>query len=450
MIKIIKDNKAITCILLISFLFQLTFLANFKDDAVQSDAIHYDLLAKNLLHNKIFSLDGKTIFIQRSPGYPLFILSIYVLFGENVIAVQFAQILLMLCVCFLVYEIGGLVFNRSIAVLAASIIAFHPVFICQFYYLLSEPLMTFLITLSVYLSIIYIKCRKSWHLVLLGCVLGFAALTRPIVLLLPFFAVFILIFFINWKKTIKASLLVLVPFILISGAWVYRNYKHTTFVIPLQIMGGRSLWSGTYIPGKGFDEDPQTTKARNALTATLENEVNEEFKSVIKEKSQEFDIVTYLVMRKMGDIAVKNIISKPLSVVKILPFKFTRLYIGSYSYLYGVKEKYEQLLRNEGDVKNAGVKLMVKSIILVLSFLIITLSIIGLLSSLRNYPYILPVIILLVYWNMIFIFFETMTRYSIPILPIIILLAARGIYFLKRILLLKGDRDENFMRNSGS
>ena len=103
MIKIIKDNKAITCILLISFLFQLTFLANFKDDAVQSDAIHYDLLAKNLLHNKIFSLDGKTIFIQRSPGYPLFILSIYVLFGENVIAVQFAQILLMLCVCFLVY-----------------------------------------------------------------------------------------------------------------------------------------------------------------------------------------------------------------------------------------------------------------------------------------------------------------------------------------------------------
>lgn len=295
--------------------------------------------------------------------------------------------------------------------------------------------MTFLIIVVVYLAIVSIQTHKVKYFILLGILLGAAALTRPVVLLLPFFSIFTLLFFYHWRKVLRLALFFLIPFILVVGIWIYRNYKYTGYFIPLQVMGGRSLWSGTYIPGRGFEEHPLTIKARDDLTERISAKIRKDYRKTIEEKSSKFDILLYLIMREMGREGIKNIINDPIGLIRILPYKFGRLYIGSYSYLYGVKETFNELLNSKEAIKSVKIKLFVKSCILFISVLIIILALIGIFTSITRFPYILPIIILFLYWNSMFVFFETMTRYSIPILPIIILMAVKGFCSIKDTLL---------------
>lgn len=429
----IAKNKTIIGIILLSILLQLIFVFHNKANPIESDAIQYDMLAKNLLHNHIFSLDGKTINLTRSPGYPFFLYFIYLVFGEKAQAVQILQIILIALIPLIIYKISLILFDKKIGFLAALLTALSPILICQSFFLLSESLMTFLMAITMYLAVISMRDCKISHFILLGICLGAAALTRPIVLLLPFFAILILIFFYHWKIVLRFSLFFLVPFFLFVGIWVYKDYKATGYFIPLQIMGGRSLWTGTYIPGEGFDEHPLTIQARDKLSQRLSDELKDKYGKLIGEKSGQFDILTLLAVRQMGHEGVKNITSNPVGLIKILPFKLGRLYIGSYSYLYGVKDKFEELFSNKGDLTNKELKLGLKFSFLFISIFIFIFSLIGVLSSLRKSRYLLPIIILFLYWNFMFIFLDSMTRYSIPIIPIMILMAAKGLYFTKNI-----------------
>lgn len=427
-----RNRRLIILIMALSILLQIFFISNFKANPIESDAIQYNLLAKNLLHSKMFSLDAKTINLTRAPGYPLFIFLIYSVFGERVLAVQLIQVILIALICFFIYRISTIVFDGNVGILAALLIAVNPVFICQSFSLLSETLMAFLMTASVYFAIISMREFKIKYFMLLGIFLGAAALTRPIVLLLPFFSICLLMFFYNWKRVLKFALFSLIPFIIVTGIWVYHDYKYTGYFIPLQIMGGRSLWTGTYVPGEGFDEHPLTIKAREELTERLSIEIKKEHKKLIEEKSPKFDILTLLVVRQMGREGVINIINDPIGIIRILPYKLGRLYIGSYSYLYGVKEKFSELFNPNDYIKNASLKLYIKLLVLIMSIAIIIFSLIGTFFSIFKAHYALPVIILFLYWNLMFIFFDSMSRYSIPILPLIILMAAKGFYFCKR------------------
>ncbi len=426
-----RNNSTIILIMLLSVLLQIFFIINYNASPIESDAIHYNLLAKNLLHKGSFSLDGKAINVQRAPGYPFFIFLIYSLFGERIMAVQLAQVLLIAFICLLVYKIGRIVFDKNVGILAALITAVHPIFICQSFPLLTEALTAFLITLSVYLAIVSLQVHKVQYFILLGILLGISALTRPIVLLMPFFSIIMLFFFYNWRKILRAALFFLIPFILIVGIWIYRNYRYTGYFIPVQMMS--SFWGGTYIPGRGYGDNSLTIKAGDDLSGRLSLKIRKEYGKTIEEKSAKFDIFSYLLIREMGREGIKNIISDPIGLIRILPYKFGRLYIGSYSYLYGVKETFGELLHSKENIKDAKIKLFLKSFILFVSILIIILSLIGIFTSITRTTYFLPVIILFLYWNLFFIFFETMTRYSIPILPIIILMAANGIHKVSRI-----------------
>lgn len=427
-----QKGRLIILIMLLSSLLQVFFIINFSANPLESDAIQYNLLAKNLLHNKIFSLDGKTINLTRSPGYPFFIFIIYSLFGEKIAAVQMAQVILVALTCLFVYRIGVIIFSEDVGILAALITAVNPIFICQSFFILSEALAAFLITLSVYLAVVSIQNGKIPHFILLGVFLGAAALIKPAVLLLPFFSLFLLIFFNDWKKNLRFAIFFLIPFILIVGIWIYRDYRHTGYLIPLQIMGGRSLWTGTYVPGQGFDEHPLTIRARDELGERLSIKIKKEHGKLIEEKSSRFDVLTYLVIKEMGREGIKNIINNPIGLVKILPQKLGRLYVGSYSYLYGVREKFEEFLRPKYKIKDSLIKLLLKSGILFISILVTGCALLGAVSScIAKTPRIFPIIVLLAYWNLMFVFLDSMTRYSIPIFPIIILMAAKGIYFAK-------------------
>lgn len=434
--KFIKDNSTIILILLLSLSVQLFFINSYTADPLESDATQYNLLAENLLHRGIFSLNGTTISMLRAPGYPFFISMVYLLFGGKVIAVQLAQVLLIMLICLFVYRIGYMVFDKKTGLLAAFITAIHPVFICLSFPLLSETLMAFLITASVYLAFISMRSHKRSHYILLGVLLGYSALTRPITLLLPFFVIFVLMFFYSWEKVAKFSIYFLLPFILITSSWIIRNYLHTGYIVPIQFMGGRSLWSGTYVPGIGFDEHPSTIAERNKLSEQFTREIKGSELYDSEESNPE--IIIMLTMRKFRDRGLNNLTSNSIGFMSILPSKFARLYLGSYCYLYGIRETFPELISNRDFISGAWIKLLIKSLVLLISILFTFLSLIGLFSCRKKILLILPIIILFLFWNVLFIFFETMTRYSIPILPVLILLAVKGFYSLRGLLTKKG------------
>jgi len=426
MIKFISGNKVILVIILLSFILQLCFILNYRDTPIKSDAIHYDLLARNLLYNKIFSLDGKLISVRRPPVYPLFLSALYWVFGESILAVQIVQAILITASCFLLYLLGRRIFNEQTALVAAFLFAIYPVFVTQSFFILSESLMTFLITLAVFIGFLCLWTHKRIYYILLGLIFGISALCKAIVLLLPIFSIVLLVFMYGRIKAVKIALLILIPFLLIISLWVGRNFYFTGYFIPVQIGAGGSLWNGTYVPGKGFEEDPLTVKAKRQLFKRLDNKVRMEQADLINEKSAQFDIVTYLIIKEFRKEAFQNLYSDPVGFLKILPYKFVRLYIGSYCYLYGVKEKFSDLFADK-NIINRNKKIAIKSSLVALSFATLIFAFIGLFSLRKRFRDILPIVILLLYWNIFFIFFDTMTRYSIPIMPVLILLAAKGI-----------------------
>jgi len=432
------QHRAIILIILFSFTLQIFFIFNYKANGpVELDAASYNTLAQNLLRYKIYSTDGgQTHNIRRAPVYPFFIFLIYLFFGEKVIAVQIAQVILAVLACLLIYKIGCMVFDRRTAILAAFMAAIHPVFICQSFYLVTELLAIFLITLAVYLALYCMRSHKIVHFILLGLILAITALCRPTVLLLPFFAVSLLLFYYNLKKTLRFAFFFLATFAILVGLWTYRNYKLTGYIIPVQSTGGGNIWLGTYVPGKGYEENArqESLKLVEHYSKLISIKLQRENNAISNPKVPYSDIIHYLADKEITRDGIKNILNNPFGFIKILPYKFFRLYIGSYCFLYGIKESFGELWHSRNMDKGSYAKLIIKVIIILFSLLIITFALMGLAVNINKTISILPLFILFIYWNLFFVFFDTMTRYSIPILPILILMAARGIYFVGKYL----------------
>ena len=112
------------------------------------DGVDYDLLARNLLASKGYALySGPTAF--RPPGYPLFLAGLYAA-GEGSLAIlRGLQAVLGAATCAVAYRIARLLFSRRAALLAALLVAVHPVllYLCGIVY--PELLVSLLLSLAV-------------------------------------------------------------------------------------------------------------------------------------------------------------------------------------------------------------------------------------------------------------------------------------------------------------
>ena len=115
------------------------------------DDAQYDTLAVNLLAGKGFTLDSATgkPTSWRMPLYPLFLASIYSIFGHNYLAVRIIQCIMSALLCIMIFYIGKMTFGRKTGFFAALILAFYQPYIYYLYYggpafLFSENLFNFL------------------------------------------------------------------------------------------------------------------------------------------------------------------------------------------------------------------------------------------------------------------------------------------------------------------
>lgn len=162
---------------------------------IKADAEKYNNLAHNILNQGSYSPGKKTPLVQDTfitPGYPLFLAGI-LSFAQNensfyVFAIYLQATLSSLAVL-LVFIIGRKFLPYWGALLASFLTAISPQLVVSNGYILTESLFTFLLLLSVYLLLLALKSKNIFLFFLFGLMAGYASLVRPALLLFPLIVV---------------------------------------------------------------------------------------------------------------------------------------------------------------------------------------------------------------------------------------------------------------------
>lgn len=207
---------------------------NFSNFVLAGDAFSYYNLALNLKY--FFSLHVPSVpFVSdafvRTPGYPFFLAAIFLLFKKSIVAVMLIQALLSGLTAILIYRISNLAnFHRFVGLGAALIFCLEPMSIITSNSILTEALFLFLLLLFFYLLAAALRAKdfSKKKFLLLGVILGFDVLVRPV--LYPYLIViaFFLLFYF-WREKIGVGRLVKTAAVLAVGIylmvfpWILRN-----------------------------------------------------------------------------------------------------------------------------------------------------------------------------------------------------------------------------------
>jgi hypothetical protein len=172
--------------------------------------------------------------VHRTPGYPALIAATYAVFGRNPAAVVGIQLLMGCAILALVGRMAGRV-NVTAAWAAVLVLGLDVVFFASTQYVLTETFFTLQLVVGVWLWLEMGRSRADGarHLGLAAVssgVLAMMALTRPIAYYLPVLAAVGTAFVarregVTGRRAWASAALVLLPAILLLGAWQVRNLR---------------------------------------------------------------------------------------------------------------------------------------------------------------------------------------------------------------------------------
>lgn len=258
----LQNSTRLLLLLIIGFAFALRVGMNVRfqdlssppDPRMGSDHVEYNLIAKNIVQGKGYTLyvpEGPTAF--RPPGTPLIIAGFYALFGIHHEAVRIGFSLLGALTCLPLFLIVRRFTNARWGLFAAALLAIYPEHFYYSMHMFSETPWTLLISLAVWLGIKLVDTGQLRWALLQGVLLGIAALTRPIALLYPVIqGAFVALAILGNEKRLRAVLQawprILVPFLITLvtiAPWPIRNQHLLGQTVLFSTHGGVTLY-GAY------------------------------------------------------------------------------------------------------------------------------------------------------------------------------------------------------------
>jgi hypothetical protein len=396
-----KDLLLFLAPLIISLLFMVVVPRN----PLQSDGREYDVLAKNIIYGKGYSLDGNTPYGLRPPLYSVIVALFYFMFKPNPYYVVAFQIILLMLVPYMIKRImilGG--FNESQSFWGALIVAIYPFGYVYAQQLITESVTTFLVVLAAFLSTNIIKRDNIKFTVTIGyaIVVTLPALAKSqhisilcaVLLLLACKAI------LERKELRKTSLKflgVIIGAMIVLAPWGIRNYHH--FQRPA-ILGygafGEGLLKG-YYHAKG-----------DWLIWRYWNENSSSKGPYFEEWKEKFDYAEDIAKAKNIDPdKVKTEIA--LQEIKSDPWEAFRGYIVRFYSLWIAMPK--------GD--NASFK--IKTLVLIIELCFLLLSLVGLIlfrkMLIRNFA---PIYLFVLAESVLLPLIDVESRYSISLKPFIL------------------------------
>jgi 4-amino-4-deoxy-L-arabinose transferase-like glycosyltransferase len=195
---------------------------------MRADARQYVVYAYNLF-NGTFSKDlPNDSGIRRpdsfrSPGYPLFIVLIFV-FGGDTDMVVYAQAVLSALAVLITFGIGIQFLPLWGSVLASVLVAINPHLISMTSYVLTETLFSFTLLLSIFLVILAAKKHSTLLFIGSGLLFGYTYLINQTTMFIPFLFLYpILVSGIRGNKLLPKIALFLIIFSVFPAGWALRN-----------------------------------------------------------------------------------------------------------------------------------------------------------------------------------------------------------------------------------
>jgi 4-amino-4-deoxy-L-arabinose transferase-like glycosyltransferase len=240
-----KVSKATALLVFLAALSpRLAYVFLIEAEIPQFDDPWYFLsIAENILSGEGFR-EGN-LFAYRPPLYPYFIASLLLVFGGQLEAVFIVQAIIASIMCVLIYIIGAKSVSHRTGIIASILCAIYPHLIHYAGQLWSEQLFAFLAVLSFYLFIVSRNRDSIPLMVLMGVVLGFSILCREAGILLLIAYVVWILFSRNVSRSLVRRLLPLVLATCLTVLpWTVRNYLVFGTLVPVSTNGGINFYIG--------------------------------------------------------------------------------------------------------------------------------------------------------------------------------------------------------------
>ena len=360
------------------------------------DSPVYLAIARNIAFYHSFSLTTGVPTASRPPLYPFLIAAFWWTDSAPIVAVVLVQIICSASTVVLVYLIAKDHFSHRLALIAALGATFAPMTVHYTAVILTESVFTFLVTLGFFL----------WgrnHGVQSGLAFGVAALTRTVVI--PFVACLVLLTFLrSWRHNRRLYLLIFVSAIGVTSVWLIRNAVVFRKFILVQSTGyGVNLVAGTTETQiYGDDVWPKVLK-------DLESN---------KDTQDEAD-----TDRKYLRRAVERVKTDPSRYLRTRLKQYPRLFLDSGDYLLGSSN----ITFNEALQKRRALVVIIKLSFMVGNIAVFVLAIYGIFLERRRFVLLSHITLFPVFLSLIHLPMWIESRYSLPMMPLVLILAARGI-----------------------
>jgi 4-amino-4-deoxy-L-arabinose transferase-like glycosyltransferase len=230
----ISEKRGIFLICMVYLVVSLAFFVFvFHGEPIfESDTPSYVDTAKHMIKDGFFSLDGIVPEYSRTPGYPLFLASIYALGGNDSAAV-IVQIFLSSLGLYVFYRILLMVGTpKHIALLASVFLLFNTTQYEYTFRILTEFLFGFFLLLAVYFLVKYLQSKKAVFFFLFSFAMNYALLIRPILIYFNMLTLAVILICLILKKIrLKCFCFFLAFFVIFFCGWSYRNYIHSSVFI---------------------------------------------------------------------------------------------------------------------------------------------------------------------------------------------------------------------------
>jgi len=216
-----------------------------KQEFTGGDEGMYDAVAANIQAGHGLKLDN---YYQArvSPVYPVFLAAVYSLAGHDIVLVRFLQALIGSLTTLVIFFLAELLFNEKTARIACVLSAVYYPFIQMPAYLMTEVLYTFLLSVTLLLSLLVVRKPGVLNACAAGACYSLTVLCRGTLLgFIVLFAVGLYAAFsVRPAERIAYIMIVIAAVMIMLFPWVYRNYQIFRGVIPGTNVSGYLLYMG--------------------------------------------------------------------------------------------------------------------------------------------------------------------------------------------------------------
>lgn len=368
-----------------------------------ADPYYFGEMGRSIARGDGFEGFGNLI-TRRAPLYPIMLGAVYFVFGEHDRVALLLHCALFVGTALLAFDLGRRLFNERSGLIAGLLCAVHPLMLRYVPSLHLETLLTFLMTLTVWCSVRFLRDRTVVNGALLGGAIGLTTLTKAVTLLYPavFIAAVVLVVRaarrrgesppLPWRgfaALVLATMAVIAP-------WTIRNYGTTGHFVPVS-----SGTSDAFLRGLIFSRTEFATLQEPPYTVA-ENESNAYFTRLAREAGTVWERDDYETDQILNEEAKRVLREEPASVVR-------KSVVGLFTFWYQLTSAKNSLL------------------VLVCAIGAWAFAIIGWRRARREAKLVWPLLLPVFYLNIMLALLLALGRYSVPILPALLVVSAFGI-----------------------